>query len=176
MRPIVCCCGTLLNHLSRWLDYWFQKLRPLIPAYIKDSSQLLSKLKELHQDGRLPFDIWLFTADARSMYTNIDTTHTLEMICKWLDKLSRDGFLPQDFPLAAVKEAMALIMLNNVFEWGDLYFLQLLGTAMGTSVACTWATIYFGIHENYTLLPRFSRHLILYSRFIDDILAFGLVT
>ena len=51
MRPIVCCCGTLLNYLSRWLDYWFQKLRHLIPSYIKDSSQLLSKLKELQQDG-----------------------------------------------------------------------------------------------------------------------------
>ena len=63
------------------------------------------------------------------------------------------------FPLAAVKEAMALIMLNNVFEWGDLYFLQLLGTAMGTSVACMWATIYFGIYKNYTLLPRFSSYL-----------------
>ena len=103
------------------------------------------------------------------MYTNIDTNHALEMICKWLDKLSRDGLLPRDFPLAAVKEAMALIMLNNVFEWGDLYFLQLLGTAMGTSVACMWATIYFGIHKNCTLLPQFSSYLVLYCRFIDDI-------
>ena len=136
MRPIVCCCGTLLNYLSRWLDYWFQKLRHLIPSYIKDSSQLLAKLRELQRDGKLPPDIWVFTADARSMYTNIDTKHALEIICKWLDKLNRDGLLPRNFPLAAVKEAMALIMLNNVFEWGDLYFLQLLGTAMGTSVAC----------------------------------------
>ena len=38
MRPIVCCCGTLLNYLSHWLDYWFQKLRPFIPSYIKNSS------------------------------------------------------------------------------------------------------------------------------------------
>ena len=68
MRPIVCYCGTLLNYLSRWLDYWFQKLRHLIPSYIKDSSQLLSKLKELQREGRLPPDIWVFTADARSMY------------------------------------------------------------------------------------------------------------
>ena len=64
---------------------------------------------------------------------------------------------------------MALVMQNNVFEWGDLYFLQLLGTAMGTSAACMWATIYFGVHENDTLLPRFSNNLLLYCRFIDDI-------
>ena len=64
---------------------------------------------------------------------------------------------------------MALVMQNNVFEWGDLYFLQLLGTAMGTSAACMWATIYYAVHENNTLLPRFSDQLLVYCRFIDDI-------
>ena len=169
MRPIVCCCGTLLNYLSRWLDYWFQKLRPLIPSYIKDSSQLLSRLRDLQQNGPLPPNIWVFTADAKSMYTNIDTAHALEMIGAWLDNLLNEGLLPSGFPLAAVKEAMALVMQNNIFEYGDLYFLQLLGTAMGTSAACMWATIYFSVHENSTLLPKYSNNLLLYCRFIDDI-------
>ena len=169
MRPIVCCCGTLLNYLSRWLDYWFQKLRPLIPSYIKDSSQLLSRLRDLQQNGRLPPNIWVFTADAKSMYTNIDTAHALEVIGTWLNNLNSEGQLPSGFPLAAVKEAMTLVMQNNIFEYGDLYFLQLLGTAMGTSAACMWATIYFSVHENNTLLPRYSNNLLLYCRFIDDI-------
>ena len=168
-RPIVCCVGTLGNYLSRWLDYWFQKLKPLVSSYIKNSAQLLAKLKQLQRRGRLPPDVWLFTADARSMYTNIDTRHALEVIGKWLDKLHREGRLPAGFPLEAVKEAMALIMLNNTFAWGDLYFLQLIGTAMGTSAACMWATIYFSVHESTTLLPRFGNYLLLFCRFIDDI-------
>jgi len=168
-RPIVCCVGTLGNYLSRWLDYWFQKLRPLVSSYIKNSAQLLAKLKRLQRRGRLPPDVWLFIADARSMYTNIDTEHAIEIIGKWLDKLHREGKLPHDFPLEAVKEAMAIVMRNNIFEWGDLRFLQLLGTAMGTSAACMWATIYFGVHECTTLMPKFGDHLLLYCRFIDDI-------
>ena len=168
-RPIVCCVGTLGNYLSRWLDYWFQKLRPFVSSYIKNSAQLLAKLKRLQRRGRLPPDVWLFTADARSMYTNIDTEHALEVIGKWLDKLYREGKLPRDFPLEAVKEAMAIVMRNNTFEWGDLRFLQLIGTAMGTSAACMWATIYFGVHESTTLMPKFGRHLLLFCRFIDDI-------
>jgi len=103
------------------------------------------------------------------MYTNIDTEHALDIIGKWLDKLDREGKLPWGFPLEAVKEAMTLVMQNNIFEWGDLRFLQLLGTAMGTSAACMWATIYFGVHESTTLMPRFGNHLLLYCRFIDDI-------
>ena len=93
----------------------------------------------------------------------------MRVIGEWLDKLHRDGLLPAYFPLEAVKEAMALVMQNNVFEWGDLYFLQLLGTAMGTSAACMWATIYFSVHEDSILLPMFSNNLLLYCRFIDDI-------
>ena len=38
LRPIVCCAGTVLNCLSRWLDYRFQKLKPNITTYIKDSA------------------------------------------------------------------------------------------------------------------------------------------
>ena len=54
------------------------------------------------------------------MYTNIDTAHALVVITAWLDKLHREGKLPAGFPLEPVKEAMALVMLNNTFAWGDL--------------------------------------------------------
>ena len=73
-RPIVCCAGTTLNCLSKWLDYWFQKLKTLIITYIKDSAQLLLKLKQVRQSL---YNCWLFTADAKSMYTNIDTLHAI---------------------------------------------------------------------------------------------------
>ena len=71
------------------------------------------------------------------MYTNIGTNHALGTISQWLDSIP----LPKVFPLAAVKVDMELVMCNNIFEWGDCYFLQLLGTAMGTSAACMWAVI-----------------------------------
>ncbi|KAL7552838.1 hypothetical protein ACHAWF_016084 [Thalassiosira exigua] len=63
---------------------------------------------------------------------------------------------------------MALIMQNNIFEWGERYFLQLLGTTMGTSFAYMWATIYFAVHEIGKLLPTYGRFLLLFKRFIDD--------
>ena len=163
MRPIVCCAGTRLNYLSKWLDYQFQRLKPFIPSYIRDSHELLAKLKAL---GRLPRGTKVFTADAVSMYTNIDTEHAIQVISAWLDSLSE---LPLDFPVNAVKDAMKIVMRNNIFEWGDTYFRQLLGTAMGTSAACMWATAYYGVHESESLLPTHSTHLVLYVRFIDDI-------
>ena len=47
MGRIVCCSGTLLSCLSQWLDYWLQASKPPITSYIKDSSQLLERLREL---------------------------------------------------------------------------------------------------------------------------------
>lgn len=171
LRPIVRCAGTFMNCLSKWLDYHLQRLKIFVPSYIKDSGTLLERLKSL---GHLPSTARLFVADAQSMYTNISTPHALEVIGKWLDDLYSSGRLEQNgiynFPIAAVKDAMKLVMENNIFEFGDMYFEQLTGTAMGTSAACMWATIYFAIHEAF-LLDKYSVELLLYKRFIDDMFA-----
>ena len=164
MRPIVCCAGTALNNVSQWLDYWLQQLKPYIPTYIRDSSNLLDLLASL---GPLPPGAKVFTADANSMYTNIDTTHAIRVISAWLDDLNNN--VPKGFPLEAVKEAMILVTRSNLFEYGDIFFLQLLGTAMGTSAACMWATIYYAVHEIGILIPKYQNNLLLFKRFIDDI-------
>ena len=77
VRPIVCCSATLLNCLSRWLDHWLQKLKSFIKTYIKNSTQLPELLEAL---GILPPNASIFTADATSIYTNIDTDHDILVI------------------------------------------------------------------------------------------------
>eukprot|EP00978_Attheya_sp_CCMP212_P037631 scaffold179174_cov28-Attheya_sp.AAC.1 len=45
---------------------------------------------------------------------------------------------------------------------------------MGTPVACAYATITFGIHENRLILPKYQKYFKLFVRFIDDV--FGVWT
>jgi hypothetical protein len=139
----------------------------LIPSFIKNSEQLINDLQSL---GKLPPGALLFKADAESMYTNIDTEHAVEVINHWLDDLSSKSQLPKGFPLEPLKQALEIVMRNNVFEFGDTRFLQLMGTAMGTSVACMYATIYFAIHEIETLIPNFGQNLFFIKRYIDDLI------
>ena len=96
--------------LSRWLDYWYQKLKLSITACIKDSAQLLQKLRAIKQ---LPEKYWLFTADTKSMYTNIDTNHALATISQWLDSIT----LPGGFPLAAGKSPWNLSCATTYLSW-----------------------------------------------------------
>jgi len=78
--------------------------------------------------------------------------------------------LPTDFPKDMVLEATELVMRNNIFQFDDTYWLQLTGTAMGTSLACVYATIYYSYLEETELLPKFQSPsgLLLYGRLIDD--------
>ena len=117
--------------------------------------------------GRLPAGAQLFAFNTNLMYTNIHTDHDILVITVWLDSLK--DRLPHGFPLGAVKEVMVLVTKNNIFEWGDECFLQILGTAMGTSTACMWATIFFDVHETQTLIPTYSSNLLVYKHFIDNI-------
>ena len=165
MRPIVCCAGTLMNSWSTWLSSQFAMLRDQVKSYVKDSQQILDETRAL----RLPPNAFLYTADAVAMFNNIDTDHAIHVILKWLDYLDEKGLLPDGFNLQAVKEAMVLIMRNNVFEFGNLYFLQLIGTAMGTSSASDWATIYFWTHEFNCLEPKHGKHHLYRRRFLDDV-------
>jgi len=126
-RPIVCCTGTVMNDWSKWLDYWLQKLKSHIPTYVKDSQSVFDDLKTI----KVPPNAKIFTADTTAMYNNIDTEHAITVISWWLNDMDTNEQLHSNFPLEAVIHAMKIIMRNNIFEWGDLYFLQLLGTAMG---------------------------------------------
>jgi hypothetical protein len=68
-------------------------------------------------------------------------------------------------------ELLRIVMKNNVFQFDDCWFHQQNGTAMGTSVACIYATIYYSYHEETMILPTYRSSLLYYRRFIDDVLA-----
>jgi hypothetical protein len=167
-RPVVSCVGSFNEIASKWLDYKLSKVVDLCPSYTKDSYQIL---QELHELGELPPTAQIFTADAVSMYTNIDTEHGLETIEKWLD-LHRTEILAKhtDFPFKMINDLLRIVMTNNVFQFDDCWYHQLNGTAMGTSVACIYATIYYSFHEETKLLTTYQSSLLYYRRFIDDVL------
>ncbi len=81
------------------------------------------------------------------MYTNIDTDHALEVIATFL----RTSPLCADVPSDAIIAGLEIIMRNNIFRFGDTFWHQRQGTAMGTPPAPPYATLYFGIHELETV-------------------------
>ena len=162
--PIVACVGTFTEVFSKWLDYQMKRLLPLSSSYIKDSNELLLRLKPLE---KLPSNARLFTSDAKAMYTNIDITTGIDSFEKIFTHFS--DFIPKDFPYTMFILVLNIVMSNNIFQFGDTYWLQLVGAAMGTSCACLYATLVYAVHEQMVLLTTFKDNLLIYVRFIDDI-------
>jgi hypothetical protein len=75
-----------------------------------------------------------------------------------------------DFPFQLINQLLRIAMTNNVFQLDDCWYHQQNGTAMGTLVACIYATIYYSYHKETRLLPTYRSSLLYYRRFIDDII------
>jgi hypothetical protein len=164
-RPIVSCSGTLLYSLGIWVDDKLQKFAKRQQSYFKSSFDLKQELTTLE----LPANSTIFTADAVSMYTNINTETALQAITNYLH--NNEGLVAElllNVPAKALTEALRLIMTHNVFRFGNTHWLQISGTAMGTPPAPPYATLFYAIHED-NIIREFGDNLLLYRRFIDDV-------
>jgi hypothetical protein len=165
-RPVISSVNSIPELFSKHVDYWLKKVvGKLLPTYIKDAEHLMRSLHETFPYG-LPPGAKLFSVNAVGMYSNIDTDHGVEVITRWLTQHNTElpTSMPIDFILAAIEE----IMRNNIFQFGDTYWRQKRGCAMGTSSAVNYACLYVGLLEVRRLLPRYKNNLLFFKRFIDD--------
>jgi hypothetical protein len=163
-RPVVAQCGSLSAIISTYIDYKLQKFTKSIPSYITNSTDLLNQLDQLN----LPKHARLFTSDATSMYTNIDPTEGIEVLELYLNKY-KDEVKDEVTNIELILSLTNLVMNNNVFQFGDTYWLQKIGTAMGTPCACVYAMIFFAWFERTRIQIKYKNNLIMYKRQIDDI-------
>jgi hypothetical protein len=138
LRPVVSTTNSLLAVFSTWLDYKMKELLPFVKSCIKNSTSVITNLKNLN----IPPNAWLFSADAVSMYTYIDTTCGIQAIQAFLE--SNKDIIPNSFPNNLFLQVLEIIMNNNIFSFADTFWLQLSGTAIGTPAACAYATQHMG--------------------------------
>ena len=156
-RPIISVNGTILYGLGQWVDHKLQSLikefPERFPYYIKSSQHMVDRIQSLH----LPDNCQFFSCDAVSMYTNINTAHTLHVLSNFFQSFPKNTIHP------GLLVGIKLIMTHSIFQCGTSYWLQLSGTAMGTPPAPMYATLYFCIHEE-TTIPQFNNQILFYGQ------------
>lgn len=145
----------MLKRIIKHLDY-----------ICTSSKEVVDKLRDIKWDE----NCLIFSTDAVSMYTNIHFGHANEVIYDFLttNKKGKEIVRKEEIPVNALMRALEIVMENNVFKFGDTFWIQLAGTAMGSPPAPNYATLYFAIHE-YNIIPTFPE-LLHYCRYIDDTL------
>ena len=150
--PIISYSGSVCSGIVKWLDIELKKLLPFFPYITTSSIQIAQELNSI----TFPPGTQLFTMDATAMYTNIHLGHALPVLEQFLCETKRGKNIANAANIcpAALIHALEIVMENNMFAFGDTYWLQIAGTAMGTPPAPTWATIYFCIWE-LIIIPEF---------------------
>jgi len=168
-RAIISYAGSLCHGISKCLDVYLKRIVKHMPYIATSSASVVKKITSKNW----PPNCKIFTCDTVSMYTNIHLKHALPIIRDFLTntELGRMIVDTEHINISALLAALDLVMNNNVFRFGDTYFLQKHGTAMGTPPAPTYATLYFAIWEHY-VIPSFPE-LQLYFGYIDDSSASG---
>lgn len=84
-------------------------------------------------------DAELVSLDVVNLYSKISSTQGLTALNFWIDNC-RTG-IDNRFTKELLLEATDLVLKNNVFTFNGKYFHQVKGTAMGTKMAPTYATL-----------------------------------
>ena len=168
-RAIISYSGSLCQGFALWIDSILKRIVQNLPYVATSSAQVVRNLTSRKWDA----NSLLFTHDAVSMYTNIHLGHALPVITKFLfeNDIGIAIAKSQKINVAALVYALEVVMNNNIFRFGDTFWLQTAGTAMGTPPACRWATLYLAIWE-LEVIPQFPElKSTFYQRYIDDGLA-----
>ena len=125
-RPIVLCSGSFLYSLAVWVDCKLKSAAVAQNSYVASSKSFKDILLEA---SPYPPNALLFTADAESYYTSINTQQALREISNYLH-VNEKKF--KETPVKALMADLRLVITYNIFSFGDTFWLQLSGTAMGT--------------------------------------------
>ncbi|KAL5517448.1 hypothetical protein EMCRGX_G002992 [Ephydatia muelleri] len=104
-----------------------------LPSYIRDSADLLNKIKNLQVSPRAI----LASLDVVSLYTNIPHEEGISSV----HKATLDSESPR-VEAATLAELTKIVLKNNDLEFAGEIFLQIQGMATGTKLASAYANVF----------------------------------
>lgn len=168
-RPIVGGPNSSTQRLSHLLDLILKPVCPEVPSFIRDDIDFLQHLPKTTDTEAI-----LTTFDVVSLYTNIPHDLGEKAIRYWLNKCGDK--VNSRFKDTFIIEGMKIVLQRNVFYFDGKFYIQNTGTAMGTKVAPTYATLVIGYLEEelfQKLHNKYGADISCYyrdnwSRFLDD--------
>jgi len=108
LRLITSCCGTAIENLSAFTEFYLQPLARKQPSFIKDTIDLLNRIQKLNEQGPFPEGALLVSWDVVSTFPNIDNELGLGAVSRALD--TREQMLPST---ACILEAVEICLKSN---------------------------------------------------------------
>lgn len=164
LRPVESASGTTFENASHFVDLHSNHLVKNLNSYWEDTPDMLRCFEEENLKGPQPPGTIPVTLDVSSLYTNIPIAQGIDIFKLFLETRS-DKSVPTSFLITL----LTLVLTCNILVFNNEYFLQCIGTAMGTRVAPTFACLFLGAIEHMFLKAWKGIPPRLYKRYIDDI-------
>ena len=148
-RPIFSACSCPSELMSSYLDKVMTPIVKSLPSYIKDSNHAFEIFRNFNFSGE---NKNIFTMEVTSLYTVIPNNEGLQALKYFFNH--RPIKKPSLETLLRLAE---MVITLNCFSFGDSYYKQINGVAMGTKMGLSYANLYY--HG-----PKPD----LYKRYIDD--------
>ncbi|CAF2717694.1 unnamed protein product [Rotaria sp. Silwood2] len=169
LRPIVAAIHAPTILVSKFLD---DLLRPIFnrvahhTIYI-DSIDLVKRLENYEKQGHRLSTTKFITADVKNLYTMIPKGGALDALYRFIIKYGKDRQIG-NLTVNTIIRLACVVLDTNCFVYGDKYYKQVRGGAMGSPFTMTLANIYMYEWEQ-TLIQYQQQRNELYGRYIDDI-------
>ena len=159
---IISGCGSITENLSAFVDHHAKPLVEKIPSYLQDTPDFLRQLEKL-KETPLPPNSFPVSIDVVGLYSNIPHKEGIECMQEALNTRS-----DQSVSTSFLITLLTLVLTLNIFEFDLKLYLQIIGTAMGTKVAPTYANIFMAKYD--ILIQQIGAKFIhFFKRFIDDV-------
>jgi len=160
LRVIVSSSGSPLHNLALFLHKILIKSLPSFFSHIKNSSQLLKKLSNLH----VPDEYCLTSFDVVSLFINIPTDMVLEIIDKKWPYIE----MHTNLPLSEFILSTRFVLQSTYFHFNNKFYKQTFGTPMRSPLSPVVADLVLQKLES-TVLNNLTYKPTFYYRYVDDI-------
>lgn len=163
VRPIVSGCGGPTEKISQFIDHHIQPFVPKIKSYLRDSKHLIQIL----ENKPFPKRCTLVTIDVKTLYLNIPHDEGIQAVLNRVYYKNKDS-QNMKIPPETMKDLLKIVLTQNFFQFSDKIYHQIMGVAMGTKLAPSYANLFMAELEEQ-LLNCLPLDPLLWKRYIDDI-------
>ena len=120
-------------------------IRPIFDKHAQSTTivngvDLVRRLEQYVADGHLKPTTLLCTFDITDLYTMLPQEESLDILTQFL--LEHGYRKVKGISIDAIRKLARLVLTDNVFVYGDKYYKQIIGGAMGSPFTLTLANIF----------------------------------
>ena len=165
VRPIISAIGTYSYRLAKYLDEILKPLASGNNRMLHDTFDFVNKVSQLD----IARDSYLVSFDVESLFTNIPTQETIEIILKRAFKRETDLYF--GLRRGDLKKLLEICTQESHFQFAGQYYDQIDGVAMGSPLGPLFANVFMSEFENTHLDKLDALGLVSWYRYVDDVFA-----